>query len=452
MCIAIVKPRGATIPKENLEECFRINDDGAGFAVWVKVGNRYTVEVRKGFFTFDDFWAAWSKYGPEYKALLHFRISTHGGISKDNCHPFLVKNGDRTMAVIHNGVLGAFTRLTDTTKSDTRAFVETVIAPLHKANPDFLMRGGAIATFLEDGVGYGNKVAMLDDRGRHVILNGHTGTMHRFAADQPEVWFSNHSFRKYVPTKAHTAQAAFDAEIESEYGSAEFLRDMGVCAIAAGAIPLDPDDAVVFSDEDLAHLTGGDDPPKVIALPPAPAPKTVKEIVQAAAKTTTPNFEFVGYTTLKDYNKTAPEKEVRRVNDRRSMNERDFWEDGYTDAREGASFMGSSCTEAYYRGFMSAIEDMSDTEPFKKGVLAHKNNKVDPVPYLTDVAKRSYRAGVQWAIFKQLRKEENNALVNTVVGGGAASDVPGDGDVLDLGDAAPGDVGARRIALALIKN
>lgn len=98
MCIAIYKPAGKRIPLEYLEESFKYNPDGSGFA-WAEDGE---VTIVRGMFTYEDFLKEWKDHDQliSHNALIHFRIATHGSIDKENCHPFPLKEG----ALIHNGV------------------------------------------------------------------------------------------------------------------------------------------------------------------------------------------------------------------------------------------------------------------------------------------------------------------------------------------------------------
>lgn len=117
MCVAIAKPRGVKLPERDiLKICFKNNPDGAGF-VFNRNGKNH---VYKGFFTFGDFWRALiaCEIKDDEGALIHFRVATHGGISKGTCHPFLICDNFEWMkmdacsflgdVMIHNGQLNFF--------------------------------------------------------------------------------------------------------------------------------------------------------------------------------------------------------------------------------------------------------------------------------------------------------------------------------------------------------
>lgn len=115
MCIAVYKPMGTEFPyKRTLKRCFYKNPDGAGFMV----ANGTEVEIHKGFMGFRSFWKslreARAKYGDDKAYVMHFRISTQGGIRADGCHPFpLSKDMDSLrkldtvadIGIAHNGII-----------------------------------------------------------------------------------------------------------------------------------------------------------------------------------------------------------------------------------------------------------------------------------------------------------------------------------------------------------
>jgi len=119
--------------RETLATCFRNNPDGAGF-MWM---NGPRVHWAKGFMTFDDLMAALDKapVGKDSLLAIHFRISTAGGISPGNTHPFPVSKdeaelvrltGEADNAVMHNGILGQGKGAL----SDTMVYTRNVLANL----------------------------------------------------------------------------------------------------------------------------------------------------------------------------------------------------------------------------------------------------------------------------------------------------------------------------------
>lgn len=115
MCIAVYKPMGKDFPvKRVLKRCFYKNPDGAGFMV----ANGTEVEIHKGFMGFRSFWKALREtramYGDDKAYVMHFRISTQGGIRKDGCHPFPLSKQmsdlrqldfSTDIGIAHNGII-----------------------------------------------------------------------------------------------------------------------------------------------------------------------------------------------------------------------------------------------------------------------------------------------------------------------------------------------------------
>lgn len=100
MCIIVYKPRNINLPsREILENCFENNPDGAGFMIPAKD----KVEILKGFETFDAFYKkALKKITKEEPAVIHFRISTQGGVKPELTHPYALCKDYEEMRKLHN--------------------------------------------------------------------------------------------------------------------------------------------------------------------------------------------------------------------------------------------------------------------------------------------------------------------------------------------------------------
>lgn len=119
MCIAVYKPMGVDFPvKRVLKRCFYKNPDGAGFMV----ANGSAVEIHKGFMGFRSFWKALREaramYGDDKAYVMHFRISTQGGVRQDGCHPFPLSRDmqdlrrlhcEADIGIAHNGIISLTT-------------------------------------------------------------------------------------------------------------------------------------------------------------------------------------------------------------------------------------------------------------------------------------------------------------------------------------------------------
>lgn len=118
MCVIVYKPKGIEMPcQQDLVKCFNSNPDGAGYML--PINNK--VVIRKGFMTFEDFKKDINKVVKDNhidpKAtpiVLHFRISTQGGVHKELCHPYPVcRSYDEMRALAsecdfglaHNGII-----------------------------------------------------------------------------------------------------------------------------------------------------------------------------------------------------------------------------------------------------------------------------------------------------------------------------------------------------------
>ena len=182
MCIAISKPADVIISRETLSQCFKSNPDGAGFMY----GTGKKVKIRKGFFDFESFYAAYQPH--ENKALLiHFRIKTHGAVEVSNCHPFYVTD---EVGFIHNGIISKHGG--NVNKSDTRDFNERVLRPLVKSFGTTIIHSPQIQPLIESYIGY-SKLAFMDKDGNTTIYNESMGNYDN------GVWFSNHSWEPPKP-------------------------------------------------------------------------------------------------------------------------------------------------------------------------------------------------------------------------------------------------------------
>lgn len=188
MCLAIYKKAGAKVQKQHLANAFVANSDGAGFAAAVDG----ELVIKKGFFKFEDFFEAWKPFRKR-AALIHFRMATHGDIGEKNCHPFPMLDGK--YAMIHNGIINI-----DSTKeeSDSSVFASLVIEKMLLAGVK--LDCPALGYLIEEAVGSGNKIAVMDGTGKAVIWNKAEGHM------EHGVWYSNSCYKYERMTYAsHTA-------------------------------------------------------------------------------------------------------------------------------------------------------------------------------------------------------------------------------------------------------
>lgn len=169
MCVAIYKPENIQTPSlDTLKKCWDANPDGAGFALFTG-GDKYAIEIHKGYMTWKQFKAAFEKYRlADFTGdmLLHFRIATHGGISPGNTHPFSLTKNVKLLkhtnvltnyALIHNGILPI--KLSGDI-SDTMEFCRR-LAPLYQSIPS--------AFNLIEGMAGNNKIAVMTREQVHLF-------------------------------------------------------------------------------------------------------------------------------------------------------------------------------------------------------------------------------------------------------------------------------------------
>ena len=149
MCIIVGKKKGVDLPsKTTLENCFDNNSDGSGLAY---VKNRKVVN-EKGFMTIEALYKRLMELNKQFdlknKALLmHFRITTHGGTSKGNCHPFPISNSRKKLkatylecgnvAFAHNKTVKICADEKEKDMSDTQIFSRDYLYHIWKTNKCF---------------------------------------------------------------------------------------------------------------------------------------------------------------------------------------------------------------------------------------------------------------------------------------------------------------------------
>jgi len=182
MCQAIFKPANQTLDPVTLRRCFDRNPHGAGFAY--AVNNK--LNVRKGFFTFEEFWDAFNPIQEGAPAIIHFRYASAGVISPENCHPFRI---DANHAMIHNGTFWDFADA-ESKQSDTGHYTSKLLRPLFKRDQHF-WKTNIGHYLLVKTMGY-SKMIILSNNGKVGIVNEEAG---QWAGEENEsCWFSNDGY------------------------------------------------------------------------------------------------------------------------------------------------------------------------------------------------------------------------------------------------------------------
>lgn len=221
MCIIVAKPRNTQLPTwDTLEKCFKRNPDGAGFMYNNANG---VVVIKKGFMTFSDFKKAFREEKRHFDfetsaVVFHFRIATHGEVSKECCHPFAVSTDlDRLRetsitaryGAAHNGII--YGRNTNNRKSDSMDYIMSVVAPLAKMTREDLCRDKWAAQILADTLGKTNKLALLDGEGNLRLVGDFTC--------EKGVYYSNTTYKQ--PKKV---AATYYPNTSSYYGKGSYYQ------------------------------------------------------------------------------------------------------------------------------------------------------------------------------------------------------------------------------------
>jgi hypothetical protein len=190
MCLIIYAPESATpIPDEWIDSGWQANSHGAGYMF--ATGGKLV--VRKPFYKLKELKEAYAtdhkQYGKVSAFVMHFRWSTHGTREVENVHPHILAGGD--VGLVHNGILSDFTPPYKSEMSDTAFFCSTVLmgrTPLQLLSEEF-------AKSLEDMIGTGNKLVLMDSDGNVTIPNLSQGVW------DGNCWLSNASYLPSPGTK-----------------------------------------------------------------------------------------------------------------------------------------------------------------------------------------------------------------------------------------------------------
>ena len=151
MCIIIAKNKNNNkLPtKENLKNSFEYNCDGAGF-MYV---NNNKVVIDKGYMDEKSFLNRFDYLCKRYnnfknKALvIHCRIGTSSGNTKENTHPYIISNKEKELhatyitselGIAHNGIIHDYTPTEKKpTINDTQNFIIHYLFPIYSNFKDF---------------------------------------------------------------------------------------------------------------------------------------------------------------------------------------------------------------------------------------------------------------------------------------------------------------------------
>jgi glutamine amidotransferase len=181
MCIIAAIPAKKQITKDILNRCWNNNPHGGGFLY--TDGN--TLLVHKEMNSFEKFYRAFTdakKRFPESSFIVHFRISTHGKINEENCHPFLVND---KLGFAHNGVIHNSPYSVD--YSDTHQFNTHILQKL----PENFINKSVYQSLIEAYIGTGSKLAFLSADNVIALVNEKAGVW------DGGIWYSNRGYANW---------------------------------------------------------------------------------------------------------------------------------------------------------------------------------------------------------------------------------------------------------------
>jgi predicted glutamine amidotransferase len=183
MCIIILN-KSEKVSKSNFQNSLESNPDGFGMAHATKYGK---IEIFKSMSL--NHKSLYSKYVKAFEdrnrigdILLHFRISTCGGINLENTHPFHIS---KDLIFCHNGIINGYGTKKE---NDTRHFGRDILS--HISEND-LFFNSAIKKLIENRIGH-SKLVFLNSSGESKIYGENLGLW-----ECDGNWYSNTSYQDY---------------------------------------------------------------------------------------------------------------------------------------------------------------------------------------------------------------------------------------------------------------
>jgi predicted glutamine amidotransferase len=179
MCVVAVKNSGVQFPSDDLMKAmWDSNSDGAGF-MYTENGK---VHIEKGFMKYEDLMRAVADLKSRVDivntpVVLHFRITTHGGTSPQNTHPFPISSNEKylkaldltcSLGMVHNGIISSVVVDKEAKMSDTMVYIQEVLSPLSMLNKSFYKHDFG-KQLMENQIGW-SKLAFLDKSGNIELI------------------------------------------------------------------------------------------------------------------------------------------------------------------------------------------------------------------------------------------------------------------------------------------
>lgn len=163
MCIIIYTESGAKIPETVLRDQWDANSDGAG----IMYSDGKNIYHTKGLMSYNDFMVAYhSALKITNKIAIHFRKKSHGVVSEDNTHPFLV---NKNIGLMHNGTISRCSPEKKDHRSDTAIFADKLSSLLEELN-DSALFSEKFLDFIQPFVGL-SRILFMNNLGNVSIIN-----------------------------------------------------------------------------------------------------------------------------------------------------------------------------------------------------------------------------------------------------------------------------------------
>ena len=184
MCIIILN-KSEKVSKSNFQNSLESNSDGFGMAYATKYGK---IEIFKSMSLNSK--SLYSKYVKALEdrnrvgdILLHFRISTCGGVNLENTHPFHLS---KDLIFCHNGVIQGYGTKKE---NDTRHFGREILSHISENDLYF---NQSIQKLVENRIGH-SKLVFLNSLGESKIYGENLGLW-----ESDGNWYSNTSYQDYL--------------------------------------------------------------------------------------------------------------------------------------------------------------------------------------------------------------------------------------------------------------